>query len=98
MLTDELYLEAHLSLDKIKERDEASKGDDEPPAAPAPVDAPASESMLTSLTRLYVAATDQRRADVDWDAAERVLEAARGVPALVSLPRAQSFAAGTAAE
>ncbi len=95
---DALYLEAHLPLDKIKERDEASKGDDEPPAVAPPTDAAEPESMLTSLTRLYVAVTDERRADVDWDAAERVLHAARGVPALVSLPSPQSFAAGSAAE
>lgn len=41
-------------------------------------------SAATELTRMFVAATESRRADVRWDAAERVLQAARGIPEFVS--------------
>ena len=39
---------------------------------------------MTELTRLYVAATETRRTDVNWDLAEQVMKAARGIPAFVS--------------
>ncbi len=39
----------------------------------------------TELTRLYVAATDERRVDVRWLEAEDVMRAARGVPEFVSV-------------
>ena len=42
-------------------------------------------TAATELTRAYVAATEERRSEVDWDSAEAVLAAARGIPAFVSL-------------
>jgi hypothetical protein len=42
---------------------------------------------LTSLTRAIVAATAERRVIVDWDAAERIFEEARGEPARISVDR-----------
>jgi L,D-transpeptidase ErfK/SrfK len=47
-------------------------------------DAAASWSSATELTRIFVAATEERRVDVSWEAAERVMQAARGVPESVS--------------
>jgi L,D-transpeptidase ErfK/SrfK len=40
-------------------------------------------SGLTELTRVFVAATSERQATVDWDAAEAVMVAARGIPQFV---------------
>ena len=45
----------------------------------------AMEWTATELTRLFVAATEERRAEVSWDSAERVMQAARGVPEFVSI-------------
>jgi L,D-transpeptidase ErfK/SrfK len=42
---------------------------------------------LTELTRLLVAATQERQVRINWPLAERVLEDARGVPVAVSLPQ-----------
>jgi L,D-transpeptidase ErfK/SrfK len=42
---------------------------------------------LTALTRAIVAATGERRVIVDWDAAERVFEEARGEPVRISVDR-----------
>ena len=42
---------------------------------------------LTALTRAIVAATAERRVIVDWDAAERVFEEARGEPTRISVDR-----------
>jgi L,D-transpeptidase ErfK/SrfK len=39
----------------------------------------------TELTRAYVAATQERRAEVSWESAERVMQAARGIPEFVSI-------------
>jgi L,D-transpeptidase ErfK/SrfK len=43
-------------------------------------------SEATELTRIYVAATEIRSAQVQWDAAEITIEAARGIPQFVSIP------------
>jgi L,D-transpeptidase ErfK/SrfK len=42
---------------------------------------------LTSLTRAIVAATATHRVAIDWDAAERVFEAASGTPTRISVER-----------
>ena len=39
---------------------------------------------MTEITRLFVAATETRRTDVNWDLAEQVMRASRGIPAFVS--------------
>jgi L,D-transpeptidase ErfK/SrfK len=54
------------------------------PALSEESDEPAS-SAVTELTRIYVAATENRSAQVRWDAAENAIEAARGVPQFVSI-------------
>jgi L,D-transpeptidase ErfK/SrfK len=76
-----LYLEAHphLAENPLAESDEPSTGD----AAEQP--SFVAEPSLTELTRAYVAATQQRRADVRWDLAESVVAAARGVPEFISV-------------
>jgi L,D-transpeptidase ErfK/SrfK len=74
-----LYLEAHPAL---KESD--VDGENVPAAGAVPE--PIQESPLTSLMRAYVAATDERRVELDWDAAERVAQSGRGVPEAVSVP------------
>jgi L,D-transpeptidase ErfK/SrfK len=78
-----LYLEAHPPLAKDSPKtaevvDEPSRSDKAEPIAPA-------EGSLTELTRVYVAATQARRAELRWDLAETVIEAARGVPELISV-------------
>jgi L,D-transpeptidase ErfK/SrfK len=84
-----LYLEAHLTLEQVAA---AEEGFDEPtPESDAQTLAPEAEateepeSLLTSLTRAYVAATAERRTDVRWDFAEQVMKEARGVPEFVSV-------------
>jgi L,D-transpeptidase ErfK/SrfK len=41
------------------------------------------ESALTSLTRAYVAASEERHIDLHWDVAERIAELGRGIPEFV---------------
>ena len=45
----------------------------------------AAEHSLTDFTRLFVAATEERRVDVNWALAERVMKLARGIPEFVSV-------------
>ena len=74
-----LYLESHPALKE-------SNVDGENVAA---LDAAAEvvpESPLTSLMRAYIAATDERRVELDWEAAERVAQFGSGVPESVSIP------------
>ena len=76
-----LYLEAHPPLAKDAPKavvDEPSRADK---AEPVNVN---EEGSLTELTRVYVAATQARRAELRWDLAETVIESARGVPELMS--------------
>jgi L,D-transpeptidase ErfK/SrfK len=42
-------------------------------------------SAVTALTRIYVAVTENRTAQVQWDTAEVAIEAARGIPQFVSI-------------
>lgn len=54
-----------------------------------PLEEEASEETVhsaTALTHLFVAATEKRMTQVAWDSAERVLQAARGIPEFVSEP------------
>ena len=74
-----LYLEAHPPLME-------STVDGENVAGAAEIPEPIQESPLTSLMRAYIAATDERRVDLDWDAAERVAQSGSGVPEAVSVP------------
>jgi L,D-transpeptidase ErfK/SrfK len=55
-------------------------------SADAPVPETVQESPLTSLMRAYIAATGERRVELDWDAAERVAQFANGIPEAVSVP------------
>jgi len=71
-----LYLEAHPALHE-------SNVDGEGVADEA--DEPVQESPLTSLMRAYIAATDQRRVELDWNAAERVAQGGSGIPEAVSV-------------
>jgi len=73
-----LYLEAHPALHE-------SNVDGESVAA-ADAAETIQESPLTSLMRAYIAATDERRVELDWEAAERVAQFGSGVPEAVSIP------------
>jgi L,D-transpeptidase ErfK/SrfK len=73
-----LYLEAHPALHE-------SNFDGESVADEAAIE-PVQESPLTSLMRAYIAATDERSVQLDWNAAERVAQGGRGVPEAVSVP------------
>lgn len=95
-----LYLESHpvLSATTVEQDEPTREGVvQEQALAEIAAENPEQESLLTSLTRVYVAATEERRADVQWDLAEQVMRAARGVPEIVAvvdaLPIAESLAA-----
>jgi L,D-transpeptidase ErfK/SrfK len=45
----------------------------------------AATAIATELTRLFVVATESRAAEVSWDSAELVMQAARGIPEFVSV-------------
>jgi L,D-transpeptidase ErfK/SrfK len=76
-----LYLEAHPPLMESNVDGEAVAVVD------ASVEQPETtqESPLTSLMRAYIAATEGRRVDLDWEAAERVAQFGNGVPEPVSV-------------
>ena len=77
-----LYLEAHPALM------ESNVDGENVVAADASVEQAAEatpESPLTSLMRAYIAATEGRRVDLDWEAAERVAQFGNGVPEAVSV-------------
>jgi L,D-transpeptidase ErfK/SrfK len=70
-----LYVEAHPPLQE-------SSVDGENVAEEAE---PTQESPLTSLIRAYIAATEERRIELDWDAAERIAQQGRGIPEAVAV-------------
>ena len=72
-----LYLEAHPSLMESNVDGEASSTKSH--AAP-PVEGAIQESPLTSLMRAYIAATEERHVDLDWDTAERIAQFGNGIP------------------
>jgi L,D-transpeptidase ErfK/SrfK len=74
-----LYLESHPAL-----MESDVDGENVAEASAEAVE-PTQESPLTSLMRAYIAATDERRVELDWDAAERVAQLGSGVPEAVSV-------------
>jgi L,D-transpeptidase ErfK/SrfK len=72
-----LYLEAHPALHE-SDIDGESVSD-------AEANEPVQESPLTSLMRAYIAATDERSVQLDWDEAERVAQSGSGIPEAVSV-------------
>jgi L,D-transpeptidase ErfK/SrfK len=77
-----LYLESHPALAELAE----SAVDGENVDASAESLEAIQESPLTSLMRAYIAATDERRVELDWDTAERVAQFGNGVPEAISVP------------
>jgi L,D-transpeptidase ErfK/SrfK len=75
-----LYLEAHPALHESNVDGESVAAADTGGA-----DETFQESPLTSLMRAYVAATDQRRVDLQWDVAEQVAQFGRGIPEFISI-------------
>jgi L,D-transpeptidase ErfK/SrfK len=73
-----LYVESHPALLKESSIDGEIVTTEDAAAADVP------ESPVTSLMRAYIAATEERRMDLDWDAAERVAQLGSGVPEAVS--------------
>jgi len=73
-----LYLESHPALHE-------SNVDGEAVADESAASEPIQESPLTSLMRAYIAATDERQVQLDWDTAERVAQLGSGVPEAVSV-------------
>ena len=84
-----LYLEAHPRLvigentADDAESAAALESTTDPQSPTDPQSAP--EWSATELTRLFVAATEERRSEVNWEIAERVMQAARGIPEPVSI-------------
>ena len=73
-----LYLESHPALME-------SSVDGENVAGAEIVVEPIQESPLTGLMRAYIAATEERRVELDWNAAERVAQLGNGVPEAISI-------------
>jgi L,D-transpeptidase ErfK/SrfK len=73
-----LYLEAHPALHE-------TNVDGEAVAAESAEVEPVQESPLTSLMRAYISATEGRRVELDWNAAERVAQGGSGIPEAVSV-------------
>ncbi len=76
---DTLYLEAHPALGSLPEN--------APPEEEFAVAAEPAE--LTELTRVLVAATRERAAEIDWERAAAVVRASRGVPVAIGVSRAE---------
>jgi L,D-transpeptidase ErfK/SrfK len=74
-----LYLEAHPAL--MESNVDGENTADASAEAPEQIQ----ESPLTSLMRAYIAATDERRVELDWNAAERVAQLGNGVPEAISI-------------
>jgi L,D-transpeptidase ErfK/SrfK len=72
-----LYLESHPALMESSVDGESVAGID--------VVEPIQESPLTGLMRAYIAATEERRVELDWNAAERVAQLGSGVPEAISI-------------
>jgi L,D-transpeptidase ErfK/SrfK len=85
-----LYLEAHLPLSMLRETEGETNAEVE-----ANIEANDGWTA-TELTRLFVAATEERQAQVRWDSAELVMRDARGVPQFVSVPVATAETGGNA--
>ena len=82
-----LYLESHPPLPE-------SKIDGEDVDAVNAALESSQESALTSLTRAYVAASEERHIDLQWDLAERAAELGRGIPEFLSGAGGGAAAAG----
>jgi L,D-transpeptidase ErfK/SrfK len=74
-----LYVESHRVVQE-------SNIDGESLAAADTTETTIEESPLTSLMRAYIAATGERRVELDWDAAERAAQFGSGIPEAVSKP------------
>jgi L,D-transpeptidase ErfK/SrfK len=85
---ERLHLEAHRVLDETPAAVEDMDGvvivepGAEPEGADMIVEAPV-RGKLTTLTVQFVAATNAKPGELDWDQAERLLERADGIPAPV---------------
>jgi L,D-transpeptidase ErfK/SrfK len=75
-----LYLEAHPALMESNVDGESVAA----VAAEPPVET-IQESPLTSLMRAYIAATEGRAVELDWEAAERIAQFGNGIPEVVSI-------------
>jgi hypothetical protein len=76
-----LYLEAHPALmESNVDGENVAVADANAELAEA-----TQESPLTSLMRAYIAATEGRRVELDWEAAERIAQFGNGVPEAVSV-------------
>jgi L,D-transpeptidase ErfK/SrfK len=74
-----LYIEAHPALT------ESNVDGESVAVVPAEPVETIQESPLTSLMRAYIAATEERRVELDWDVAERVAQFGNGIPEAVSI-------------
>lgn len=83
---DRLVMEVHRTLDvsPVAADDNAAAVSIDADAGPEIVEPPM-RSRLTALTVQFVAATNSRPGELDWDFAERLLERADGIPAAVGI-------------
>jgi L,D-transpeptidase ErfK/SrfK len=75
-----LYVESHPAV-----QESTVDGENVATAAVETTESTGTESPLTSLMRAYIAATEARQVELDWDAAERVAQFGNGIPEAVSI-------------
>ena len=79
---DELVIEVHETLEVTLPETVVSE-DVSGEEAPAEVEPPIVRDAMTALTEQFVAATNERSGQLDWDTAEELLARADGIPAVV---------------
>ncbi len=85
---DDLYLEVHPSLEEGGTREEDADGDIVTQTHDEPV-ADASSSSVTDIIELYVQATRERAASVDWELIDTVYEERLGMPVKIGTANEQ---------
>jgi len=78
---DELVIEVHETLEVTLPETVVSE-DVSGEEAPAEVEPPIVRDAMTALTEQFVAATNERSGQLDWDTAEELLARADGIPAV----------------
>ena len=78
---DELVIEVHETLEVTLPETVVSE-DVSGEEQPAVVEPPIVRDAMTALTEQFVAATNERSGQLDWDTAEELLARADGIPAV----------------
>lgn len=79
---DELVIEVHETLEVTLPPETVVSEDVSGEEEPAEVEPPIVRDAMTALTEQFVAATNERSGQLDWDTAEELLARADGIPAV----------------